>query len=344
MQLFVSCQVERHRALQQRLELEQQALFGAPGAAASAGPAPAAPAPAGESLSQMPFFSPEPPQDFLQTCPVSRPSPQSQTGPQHAGAHQGYPEGAPNPGALLASGLRPRTTAEHSMGHESRSSPRFLGAAGLPEPGQSAARPLSHREGQACRFGHEPSASSPSSPSPCLSGEPGLLKRKKRDVDDAGAGTPLSSHSDDITASSTPAVLDSSCSGPTQAPPSVTSPQVKVSPCGSREQKPARSHFSLSSSPSLQKERQEGGACEGVVKKEEAGTEEVFSPALCGGSKDGDGGKELLRHLLRDKASHIMTLPTGHAPSAACRQSSNESIHSEEDDRPCSHGNMVRRA
>uniref|UniRef100_H3D7P3 Lysine methyltransferase 2C n=1 Tax=Tetraodon nigroviridis TaxID=99883 RepID=H3D7P3_TETNG len=296
-------EVERQRALQQRMELEQQALYGAPG-----GP--------GESLSQMPFFSSEPPQDFLQTCPLSRPPQQTQgqTGSQHAGAHQGYPEGTPNPGALLASGLRPRTAAEHSMGHpEPRSSPRFLGAAGLPDP---AARPLPLPEGQACRFGHEPSSSSPSSPLQCLSGEPGsLLKRKKRDVDDAGAGTPLSSHSDDVSASSAPAVLDHSRSGPTQAPPSVTSPQVK-------------------------KEREEGGACEGVVKKEEGGAEEVFSPALCGGSKDGDGGKELLRHLLKDKTSHIMPFPTSHAPPAACRQSSNESIPSEEEDRPRSHGNI----
>lgn len=79
-----------------------------------------------------------------------------------------------------------------------------------------------------------------------------------------------------------------------------------------------------------------------MVKEEEAVAEEGFSPALCGGSKDGDGGKELLRHLLKDRASHIMTLPTSHAPPAACRQSSNESIHSEEEDRPRSHGNIVR--
>lgn len=201
--LLVSPQVERHRALQQRIELEQQALFGAPGAPGP--PAGPAPAPAAEGLSQMAFFSP-------------------------AGAHQGYPEGAQNPGATLASALRPRTSAEHSMGHaESRS--RFLGPAKLPDPLAPAARPLPHPEGQACRFGHEPSCSSPCSPSPCLPGEPGsLLKRKTRDADETGAGTPLSSHSDDVTTSATPAVLDNSCSGPTQAPPTATSPQVKVSP------------------------------------------------------------------------------------------------------------------
>lgn len=68
--------------------------------------------------------------------------------------------------------------------------------------------------------------------------------------------------------------------------------------------------------------------------------EELLSPAPCGGGKDGDGGKELLRHLLKDKTAHVITYPTGHAPSAACRHSSNDSIHSEEEDRPCSHGNV----
>lgn len=78
------------------------------------------------------------------------------------------------------------------------------------------------------------------------------------------------------------------------------------------------------------------------MKKEEGVMKEPFSPALCGGDKDGDGGKELLRHLLKDKTARIITCPTGHAPPAACKHSSNESIHSEEEDRPCSHGNAVR--
>lgn len=196
------------------MELEQQALYGTPGAPCP----PAAPAPAGENLSQMAFFSSEPPQNFLQTRPVSRPPQQNQN---QTVSRQGCPEGAQNPGALLASGLRP------SIGQpESRSLPRFLGPPG-PDPVQPAARPLSHPEGQACRFGPEPVSSSPSSPLACLPGENSSLKRKKRDGDEAGAGTPLSSHSDDITA--IPAVLDSSCSGPTPALPSVPSPQVKVS-------------------------------------------------------------------------------------------------------------------
>lgn len=239
LQLFVSHQVELHRALEQRMEMEQQALFGPPGglAVATSAGGPGGPAtgptagPASENLSQMPFFSSELPQDFLQTCPVSRPQQnQSQTDFQHADAHQSFCEEAQNPEALLAPGLRPRT-AEHGMAQlESRSSPRFLATAGLPDPAEPTAVPLSHLERKAYQFGRDFSSSSPSSPLPCLSGEPTtLLKKKNRDVDDTGAGTPLSSHSDDITVSSTPAVLDSSYSGSAQALPSVTLPQVKVS-------------------------------------------------------------------------------------------------------------------
>lgn len=255
----VSCQVERHRALQQRMELEQQALFGAPGATSgspSAGPAPGSgsgpgpapgsgpgPGPAGESLTQVPFFSAEPPQDFVQTCPVPRPPPQdqSQTG---SGGLRGYPEGARSPAALLASALRPRTAPERGPAQpEPHSSQRFLGSAGMPEAVQPAAAPLSRPEGPAYGFGPELSSSSPSS----SSGETPLLQWKKRDGDDVRAGTPLSSHSDDVTASATPAVLDKSHPGPPQAPPSVAAPQVKVSHhCHSQGQKAARAPLELS--------------------------------------------------------------------------------------------------
>lgn len=70
------------------------------------------------------------------------------------------------------------------------------------------------------------------------------------------------------------------------------------------------------------------------MKKEEGVSEEV-----CGRSKDGEGSKELLRQLLKEKTSHVTTLP---AALGAHRQSSNESVHSEEEDRPCLHGNIVR--
>lgn len=85
--------------------------------------------------------------------------------------------------------------------------------------------------------------------------------------------------------------------------------------------------------------------CGGRVVKMEDGAGEGFSSSpLQGGGKDGDGGKELLKHLLKDKTSPATTpSPTSQAPPTACRQLSCESVRSEEEDRPGSHGNMVRR-
>ncbi len=78
---------------------------------------------------------------------------------------------------------------------------------------------------------------------------------------------------------------------------------------------------------------------------EEAGGEGLSSTfPLNGGGKDGDAGKELLKHLLKDKTSRAATpSPTSQAPPTAHRQLSSESVRSEEEDRPDSHGNMVRR-
>lgn len=56
----------------------------------------------------------------------------------------------------------------------------------------------------------------------------------------------------------------------------------------------------------------------------------------------GDAGKELLRHLLKDKASPAPTpSPPCQAPPPARRQLSNESVRSEEEDRLGSHGNTM---
>ncbi|XP_055363689.1 LOW QUALITY PROTEIN: histone-lysine N-methyltransferase 2C-like [Betta splendens] len=84
-------------------------------------------------------------------------------------------------------------------------------------------------------------------------------------------------------------------------------------------------------------EREEVGACGGgVVKMEEGGRERLLSPS------SGDAGKELLRHLLKDKASlSNMLSPTAQSPLIACRQPSSDSIRSEEEDHPGPHGNMV---
>lgn len=225
--------MERHRALQQRLDLEQKGLLGAsigPGGAAPpssgavrpAGPAgPAAPS-SGDALSQMPFFSSELPQDFLQSPPASRP-------PQQQGApftHQSFIGGPLNPMDPSNMQTRPRLSGPSQV------HPVGMGAAGMTP---------SHPGAQAHRFGHDSSSSSPSTPHhpfPCSStGGPSSLiqlysdiipddkpkkkRSRKRDGDEAagggGARTPLSSHSDDITAPPTPAVSDTSCSTPTRS-------------------------------------------------------------------------------------------------------------------------------
>lgn len=82
-----------------------------------------------------------------------------------------------------------------------------------------------------------------------------------------------------------------------------------------------------------------------MLKMEDGTGEEISSPSsLHVGPKDGDSGKELLRHLLKDKTSPVTKpTPTSQAPPTAHRQLSNESIRSEEEDMPGSCGNMVRR-
>lgn len=67
------------------------------------------------------------------------------------------------------------------------------------------------------------------------------------------------------------------------------------------------------------------------------------SSPLQGGGKDTDGGKELLRHLLKDKISPTTTPSPTQALPTARRQLSNESVRSEEEDRAGSQGNRVRR-
>lgn len=74
----------------------------------------------------------------------------------------------------------------------------------------------------------------------------------------------------------------------------------------------------------------------------EEGRAEPFSPTSP--HQAGDAGKELLRHLLRDKTSPANTpSPITQAPPIARRQLSSDGCRSEEEDAPGSHGNMVRR-
>lgn len=103
--------------------------------------------------------------------------------------------------------------------------------------------------------------------------------------------------------------------------------------------------FDFVLSSSLQEEWEEGGACGShLVKMEETVGEKFSSPSpVQGASKDGDGGKELLRHLLKDKTCPSSTpSPTGQATHTAHPQLSNESVRSEEEDRPGSQSNVVR--
>lgn len=82
-----------------------------------------------------------------------------------------------------------------------------------------------------------------------------------------------------------------------------------------------------------------------MLKMEEVGGEELSASSLLQvSSRDGDGGKELLRHLLKDKTSPATTpsSTTQAPPIPRCQPThSNESVRLEED-RPGSHGNMVR--
>ncbi|XP_069576340.1 histone-lysine N-methyltransferase 2C [Brachyistius frenatus] len=412
-------EVERHRALQQRLELEQQGLLGAsvvPGSGVAAMP-PAgalsgagvgqtpgpAPAPGGDSLSQMPFFSSELPQDFLQTSPPSRPPPQhqGQAGapyPQQAGLHQGFTGGALLPGAHPVPVLLPGTAAERGRSQAEhrppmdvllsnlQTRPRLPGPVGPSVQGQvrltgigAAAMTPSHPGGH--RFGHDSSSSSPltslapSFPCPSSGGPASLIqlysdiipddkpkkrRSRKKDGDEAvggGARTPLSSHSDDITAPPTP-VLSDTCSTPPRV--SLDQPDVsfhqssslsglapstelerQLSVCSATQQRASVLGMEGQRGPlsavclEVKEEREEGGACGGGVVKMEEG--EGFSPLL-----GGDGGKELLRHLLKDKTSPATTpSPTGLALPTARHQLSNDGVRSDEEDGPGSHGNMV---
>lgn len=93
----------------------------------------------------------------------------------------------------------------------------------------------------------------------------------------------------------------------------------------------------------VKEERVEGGACGGGMLKLEAGGSQRISSSPVHG---GDAGKELLRHLLKDKTSPATTPSPGNQALAACRQLSSESVRSEEEEglvRPGSHnsGSMV---
>ncbi|XP_034415694.1 histone-lysine N-methyltransferase 2C-like isoform X10 [Cyclopterus lumpus] len=407
-------EVERHRSLQQRLELEQQSLLGAtmvPGVGGAAiplsgpllgarvGQKPVPGGPAGSALasgSDSPFFSSELPQDFLQSPLAAKPTPRNQ------GLYQCFTGGPLPPGSNPTPGLLPRATAERGRALPEHGPPMDPHTRSrLSEPTGSSAqeqvRPTGigatgtsfHPGGQAHRFGHDDSSSSPSTSLPpsfaCYSSggpvsliqlysdiipddKPKNKRSRKRDGDDTagggGARTPLSSHSDDTTAPPTPAVSDTSCSTPTRCSMdqselfSLNSSLSTLAPSSELERQ-----LSVISAAQLrgsvlgmecprgslyaarlevkQEEREEGGACWGGTVKVEEGHGDGFFPSSS--LHGGDGGKELLRHLLKDKMSpaKMPPSPTSQAPPIARRQLSNESVRSEEEDRTGSHVNVV---
>lgn len=217
------------------MELEQRGPLGAPvgpGAAALAGaqvgcipgpgagsPAGPSPTPTGDSLAQMPFYSSELPQDFLQSPPASRPQLQSQAGAPFP--QQGFPGGPLHPGAASGGASGERALPEHRPPMEARTR--------LPGPTGPSAQAQVHSPGigGAGMTPLLPSVPCSSSGGPASlihlysdiipDDKPKKKRSRKRDGDDSGNGarTPLSSHSDDITAPLTPAVSDTSCSTPT---------------------------------------------------------------------------------------------------------------------------------
>lgn len=339
-------QVERHRAQhQQRLELEQhqqqpsQALLGSTAAPTLQGAPSGAPTTGGDGLSQLPFFSSELPQDFLQSPPPPPLPPSGASRPPSSAQLQGLQQGA------------------------------HVGRVRFP----TAAPSQDHQAGvQAQRLALEPlSSSSPistsSSPAHLLQLYSDLLPEKRsssrrRDGDDVS----LSSHSDDITAPPTPALSDASCSTPTRGSAvDQSDASFSLSVCGLapsselEKQQPFKSLEVKVSSTRIawkpingnnraliissilvpQEERQEGrGACGGGLLKMEEDFSSSCSPL------QGDAGKELLRHLLKDKPSPATTpSPRAQTPPTARFQLSNENIHSEEEDRLGSQGTMVSR-
>ncbi|CAB1432000.1 unnamed protein product [Pleuronectes platessa] len=379
-------EVERHRALQQRMELEQQGTLGASmgtGAGVAArvgqtpgpgGPAEPAPSPGADILSQLPFFSSELPQDFLQSSPA--PSPRGGPFAHQPGLHQGL-AGPPHPGShSLPANLQTRPRLPGPVGPSAQGQAR---QAGIDLSGLAPSKP----GGPDARLGHESSLPASPVPSsfPCSSSggpspltqlysdiipndKPKKKRSRKRDRDNivggGGSRTPLSSHSDDNTAPPTSALSDTSCCTPTPgtvdqsvvsfsglAPSSELERQLSVSAVAQQSASDPGLECQrgpLSAPLQVKEEGEDDGACGARVVKMEEGEGEVFSSLspLHGGG--GDGGKELLRHLLKDKTSPAITLSyTVQAPPSACCQLSNESVRSEEEDKPGSYGNVVRR-
>ncbi|XP_014874682.1 histone-lysine N-methyltransferase 2C isoform X3 [Poecilia latipinna] len=325
-------EVERRHTLQWSLDQQDRCGSGAAGVPGKRGPVPgggAGPVSSEDHLSQGAFCSSEPGLDFLPSSTASRHQVQGRTG--GANLHQGFPGGSLPPRAAPTAALHPDVATERGS---LQFRPRMLG---LLRPAGISPHLL----------GHDSSSSSPLTPLP-HSSSGGLAsladiipddkpKNRRSNRAEEGARTPLSPHSD-ITAPPTPAVSDKSCSTPSHQLDTGFS-GLASSPDAERQQRGSsvEGHRGPVSGGSLEvkEELMEAQPCQGIpVKVEEAGEDCFSSPT----SHGGDGGKELLRHLLRDKTSPV-TMTTPSRPAAHC-QLSNDGVRSEEDE-PGFHGNMV---
>ncbi|MEQ2221092.1 hypothetical protein ILYODFUR_012128 [Ilyodon furcidens] len=363
--------VERQRVLQQSLEQQDllgSAAVGVPGTCITQirGPIPGGsfrppPFASEDSVSQVPFCSSEPGLDFLQSSSASRPphkvqGPAGGPLPPQTSLHQGFTGGSRHPRASPTAGLLPAVAAERG---------KDVAAPTL----QSRLRLLGqvHPTGISPHlFGHDSSSSSPLTPLPSSGGPDSLINlsfdiipdnqpmknsRSSNRAEEAGARTPLSPHSD-ITAPPTPAVSDKSSSTPTHQS-DVPLSGLALSPDLER-QLPASSTFQQRGNIlgmegqidhlsvnclEVKEEQMEAQACRrNPVKMEEGGCDNFSPPA----SQGGDGGKELLRHLLRDKTSPVtMPSPTRHTQPTAHRQLFNDSVRSVEKDGSGFHFNTV---
>ncbi|XP_077410700.1 histone-lysine N-methyltransferase 2C-like [Vanacampus margaritifer] len=335
--------VERQRVLQQqRLDLDQPGHSGTPGGtrlcpAGLAVGGTLGPTPSGDTLSQIPFFSSELPQDFLQSPPRARPPTLGgQPGAPFPLPQQGF-TGGPLPHGAGASpeqrGVLPVEATPHILQTKQRpagSLAQVLPLGALPTP--------PNQTGQGHTFGPDSASSSPSATlrAPFSSSSMPQLyadilpndgpKRRRSMNRDGGARTPLSTHSDDMAAPPTPALSDTSCSTPTRGGAELTNsnPSALVPSSELERQLSVCSADAARGRMEVKEEREERG--------------DPVNPACT--SPLHDPGKELLRQLLKEKASpEKAPSPGGHAPPAFRHRLSGDSTRSEDEDGAGFHGN-----
>ncbi|XP_075683472.1 histone-lysine N-methyltransferase 2C isoform X3 [Rhinoderma darwinii] len=185
-------EVDRQRALQQRLEMEQHGMVG--------------PDVNSRSLSQMPFFSSELPNDFMQIPPLQQSTPQqSQIG--HAMTHQKI--GNSPPAAPFVQNSEKYGQDNQSGFPQTPNMPNVTNASPVADNGNSCAqdRPASSKNFQS------PSQSLIQLYSDIIPEEKGKKKRqrkKKKDEDSDSLKSPPSTPRSDSTAPLTPSISEAS--------------------------------------------------------------------------------------------------------------------------------------